>query len=542
MQTSTMQTSTVQTLNLQADLLGERARLTPNHPALVVAETGLRLSYAELDARAVRCARMWNARLGLAKGDRVGILAHNRVEYLEAFFAAGKTGVILVTLGTRLTAVELTHIVRDSGMRALLYDDALADTVADLRQLLTEDEGEPAAIKHDIKHWVALDETTYENLPPNFDSDSWRPTPCNGEDIYCLLYTSGTTGQPKGVMIPHRMVIANGTNTVAGWQLRADDVSPIFTPLYHAGGLMAFLVPIFVIGGTVVLHQGFDAGEVWRTIEREHATVVLGVPTIWKMLLEAPEFESVDLCHLRWLISGGAPLPRYLIEAYQQKGVAFKQGFGMTEVGVNCFAMTVEDSQNKIGSIGKPMMFTEVRLVNEAGEEVAEGETGELLFRGQHVCKGYWNNPEATAAALDADGFFHTGDLAQRDEDGFYYIAGRAKDMIISGGVNVYPAEIEAVLVQHPDVEDAAVAAVPDERWGEMGVAFVVPRAEAEVKATGLADVLTTFLGERLARFKIPKAFRLLEELPRTAYGKVVKGTLRDQFLAEHRSAKEERA
>ena len=526
---------------MQADILGERARLTPTRPALVVAESGLRLNYAELDDRAVRCARMWNERLGLAKGDRVGILAHNRVEYLEAFFAAGKTGVILVTLGTRLTPVELTHIVRDSGLRALLFDGALAETVADLRRLLAEDgeDGNEATV---VEHWIALDgstvdgDTTYAALTAEdarrTEGPAWHPTPCHGEDIYCLLYTSGTTGRPKGVMIPHRMVIANGYQTVCGWQLRADDVSPIFTPLYHAGGLMAFLVPLFVIGGTVILHHGFDAAQIWRTIEREGATVVLGVPTIWKMLLEAPEFHTVDLHRLRWLISGGAPLPHYLIEAYQEKGVAFKQGFGMTEVGVNCFAMTVEDSRNQIGSIGKPMMFTEVRLVDDGGNEVAVGETGELLFRGQHVCKGYWNNPEATTTALDADGFFHSGDLARRDEEGFYYIAGRAKDMIISGGVNVYPAEIEAVLVQHPDVEDAAVAAVPDERWGEMGVAFVVPRGPTEVDADALAEALSAFLGERLARFKIPKVFRILNELPRTAYGKVVKGTLRDQFLA----------
>jgi len=517
---------------VRADVLGERARLTPEAPALVVVEPELRLSYRQLDERAVRCARVWTESLGLGKGDRVGILAHNRVEYLEAFFAAGKSGVILVTLGTRLTAAELEHVVRDSGMRALHYDGELAGTVAELRRRLeTGAEGEGPS---PVEHWIALDDATgsdrsYRELTAAVGEDPhWRPTPCDGEDVYCLLYTSGTTGRPKGVKIPHRMVAWNGFNTVCGWQLRADDVSPIFTPLYHAGGLMAFLVPIFVIGGTVVLHRGFDAGEVWRTIEREGCTVVLGVPTIWKMLLEAPELETADLRRVRWLISGGAPLPGYLVEAYQAKGLAFKQGFGMTEVGVNCFAMTVDDSRRKVGSIGKPMMFTEVRLVDAEGSDVPAGEVGELLFRGPHVCTGYWNQPEATAAALDADGWFHTGDLARRDENGFYYVAGRSKDMIISGGVNVYPAELEAVALQHPEVEDAAVVAVPDERWGEIGVAFVVPRSAGAVDA----DALAAFLGERLARYKIPKAFRFVGELPRTAYGKVVKGELRDRFLA----------
>jgi fatty-acyl-CoA synthase len=232
---------------------------------------------------------------------------------------------------------------------------------------------------------------------------------------------------------------------------------------------------------------------------------------------------------VRFFTSGGAPLPEYLIDAYQGKGVVFKQGFGMTEVGVNCFAMTVEESRTKKGSIGKPLMFTEVKLADEGGNEVPVGEVGEMLFRGPHVSLGYWNNPEATAASRDEEGWFYSGDLASRDEDGFFYVAGRAKDMIISGGVNVYPAEIEAALLLHPQVEDVAVVGVPHEQWGEVGVAFVVARGQEEPKQAELEK----HLGERLARYKIPKAFRYVEALPRTAYGKVVKGELKDQFLQE---------
>ncbi len=510
---------------IHGDLLGERARLTPAKTALVVVPDGDRLSYAELDAGAARCARLWRETLGLGRGERVGILAHNRPEYLEAFFAAGKSGVVLVTLGTRLTATELAHIVDDSGLRALFYDGEFAGTVEKLRGLV------------EVEHWLALDQPAaagdrrYGELTGALAADGYEREACAPEDPYCLLYTSGTTGKPKGVIIPHRQVAWNGYNTVASWGLTADDVSPIFTPLYHAGGLMAFLTPIVTAGGTVVLHRGFDPGEIWRTIEAEGCTVVLGVPTIWKLLKEAPEFETADLSRVRAFYSGGAPLPHYLIEAYQRRGVVFKQGFGMTEVGVNCFTMTAEESRRKIGSIGKPLMFTEVRLVDEAGRDVADGEVGELLFHGPHVSLGYWNNPAATAEALDGDGWFHSGDLARRDEEGFFYVAGRRKEMIISGGVNVYPAEIEAALLLHPHVADAAVVGVEDDTWGEVGVAFVVPLAGRRVDADGLA----AHLGERLARFKIPKRFELLDELPRTAYGKVVKGELRARLAEDGR-------
>lgn len=511
---------------ISADLLGERARLTPDATALVVVEPPLRLTYRQLDQRACRCALSWRG-LGLGHGDRVAILAHNRVEYLEAFFAAGKTGSILVPLGTRLTAAELQPILADSGARVLLYEGGFGATVAALR---------PAATA--IEHWVALDppgehgDLLYAELAAGVDPAALEPgafdrTRCAPEDIYCLLYTSGTTGKPKGVMIPHRQIAWNGYNTACCWQLRADEVSPIFTPLYHAGGLMAFLGPVFTAGGTVVLHRGFDPAEIFRTIEKERATTMLGVPTIWKLLADAPEFAAADLSSLRCLYSGGAPLPTWLAEIYQRRGVVFKQGFGMTEVGVNCFAMTAEDSLRKLGSIGKPMMFTEVALVGQDGGPVAAGEVGEMLFRGPHVSLGYWNRPDATAEAFTAGGFFRSGDLARRDEEGFFYIAGRAKDMIISGGVNIYPAEIEAILLEHPGVRDAALVGIEHPTWGEVGVAFVVPLAAGSAEPQAILE----YLGGRLARFKLPKEIVHLTELPRTAYGKVVKGDLRRLYL-----------
>ena len=487
------------------DLLSERARVTPDRLALVSIETGERLTYAELDARASRAAATLRS-AGLEPGDRFGLLAHNCVEFLELFFGAGKAGVIVVPLSTRATAHELEHIARDCAMKCVFYGDGFEEIALSVVRY-------PLSVLRSA-NLTDNGQRTTTPVP--------AATPIDPEATYCLLYTSGTTGKPKGVMIPRRQLYWNGYNTAVNWSLREEDVSPVFTPLYHAGGIAAFMIPIFTAGGTIVLHKGFDPAVVWQTIERERCTVVLGVPTIWKLLMDAPEFARADLSHVRWFISGGAPLPQYLIDAYQQRGVVFKQGYGMTEVGVNCFTMTADESRRKPGSIGRPMLFTTVRLVDGEGNDVAVNEVGEMWIRGPHVSNGYWNNEEATRAAYDAGGFLHTGDLARRDEEGFFYIAGRRKEMFISGGVNVYPAEIEGELVSHPAVSDAAVIAVPDETWGEVCVAFVV--------ATATSEELAEYLGARIARYKVPRRFIFVDALPRTPYGKVVKEELRKQL------------
>jgi fatty-acyl-CoA synthase len=509
-----------------ADIIGERCRLSPDSTAVVEVVTGARLTYRDMNHRAAATARAWLYGLGLKQGDRLGILAGNRLEFLDAFFAAGKSGIILVPLGTRLTAAELAVIVSDCKLSALIYGVEHIETVREL------------AGQADVGRLVALDEEgaeddlVWDEVLASIGDGEYVPPVCQPDDPYCLLYTSGTTGRPKGVITPHRMVGWNAYNTVACWQLTEDDVSPIFTPLYHAGGLGAFLTPILLAGGTIVLHRDFDAAEVWRVIEEERCTVVLGVPTIWKMLADAPEFKTAELDHVRWFISGGAPMPRHLVGVYRERGVVMRQGYGLTEVGVNCFAMSDEEAWARAGSIGRPLMFTEAKVVDEGGQELPPDEVGELCFRGPHVSAGYWNNPEATAEALDKEGWFHTGDMARCDKDGFFYIAGRAKDMFISGGVNVYPAEIENVLLQHASLADAAVVGVPHGTWGEVGVAFVVPAEGEEVTP----EVLGSFVGDRLARYKIPKEFRVVDELPRTPYGKVVKGELVEQWKKENKN------
>jgi fatty-acyl-CoA synthase len=479
----------------ERDLLTERARITPDRTALVSVESGERLTYAGLNARCERAAGAI-LRAGVRPGDRIGILGHNSVDFLALFFGAMKSGAIAVPLSTRATPHELSAIAADCQMSALWFGDGFEKTAEAIalaaRPFADSRTAEPAS----------------------------APRRAEDESIACLLYTSGTTGKPKGVMTSRRQLLWNGYNTIVNWGLREDDVSPVFTPIYHAGGLGAFLIPIFCAGGTIVLHKGFDPREVWRTIESERCTVVLGVPTIWKMLMEAPEFRSANLGSVRWFISGGAPLPMPIIEAYRARGVVFRQGFGLTEVGVNCFTMTDDDAVRKAGSIGRPMMFTEVKLLDGEGREVPVGEVGEMYIRGPHVSSGYWQNETETAAAYLEGGWFRTGDLARRDEDGFFYIAGRRKEMFISGGVNVYPAEIESALLLHERVSDAAVVPVPDETWGEAGIAFVVARSVTP-------EELSAHLLERIARFKLPKRYIFVEELPRTPYGKVEKVKLR---------------
>ena len=468
------------------DLLAERARITPDRVALISVETGERLTYAGINDRANgAAATLLDA--GLAPGDRAGLFAQNSIDFIAVFFGAIKAGIIVVPLSTRATAHELSIIAADCGMKILFHDGSAPD----------------------------VDGVTLAKIDIVPTTRSFAATR-NLESIACLLYTSGTTGKPKGVMIPHRQLLWNGYSTVTNWGLREDDIAPIFTPLYHAGGVAVFLIPLFLAGGTIVLHRGFDAAEVWETIERERCTIVLGVPTIWKILLDSPQFAPVDLSHVRWFISGGAPLPAFLIAAYEKRGVTLKQGYGLTEVGVNCFTMTIEDARKKPGSIGRPMMFTDVRLVDDAGNDA---DTGEMWIRGPHVSSGYWNNPSATSEAY-VDGWFHTGDVARRDADGYFFIAGRRKEMFISGGVNVYPAEVEGELLQHPQVSDAAVIAIADDMWGEVGIAFVVA-----------PDVdLTAFLSTRLSRYKIPRRFIFVDALPRTPYGKVLKEELRKQL------------
>lgn len=502
-------------------LLRRRAELTPDRIAVVDTRTGARLTYADLNRRANRAAHFLR-RLGVGKGDRVSVLAHNSVVYLDLVYALGKIGGVFAPLNWRLQIPELAYIVRDCTPRVLLVGPEFASQAG---ALLRE-----APVPHVLGiEGAGIGEVAYEEaVAKEGDAEPVAP-PLTGEDTYFLLYTSGTTGRPKGAMIPHRQVLWNCINTVASWNLTQDDVSPIFLPLFHAGGLFAFLTPLLYIGGRVVLLRTFEPEEVLRVIPEERCTVILGVPTVFRVLLDSPGFDRADFSSVKFFISGGAPLPLDLVREWRaRKGGVFRQGYGLTEVGPNCFSMTDEESVRKLGSVGKPIFHSEMRLVNETGAEVGVNEPGELLIRGPHVCTGYWGRPDATAEAL-REGWFHTGDVARRDEEGFYYIVGRVKDMIISGGENIYAAEVEAVFREHPAVQDAALIGMPDPKWGEVGLIVVVLKRGAQAAA----EELLAFCAERLAKYKVPKRVVFTDSLPYSSYGKVIKAELRKRYVGE---------
>ncbi len=352
----------------------------------------------------------------------------------------------------------------------------------------------------------------------------------NGESPYCILYTSGTTGHPKGAIIPHRQILFNCINTVVSWGLTEKDISPVYTPLFHAGGLFAFLTPILYVGGRIILARDFDPEVSLKWILEEECTVILGVPTLFQMWMNSDYFEQADFSKVHFFISGGAPCPPKLMHQWREKkGIIFRQGYGLTEVGANCFSMTDEDSVPKTGAVGKPIFHSKMRVVDpESGKDMPIGEAGELLIWGPHVCSGYWRNPEATAESIE-EGWFHTGDMVHQDEAGFYYIDGRYKDMIKSGGENIYAAEVENIYRRHPAIKDAALVGMPDEKWGEVGLMVLILEKDAQVDE----DTLKAFARQNLAKYKIPKKIIIAETLPYSPYGKVEKTKLREKYVCE---------
>ncbi len=508
------------------DIVGRRAIYSPDQLAIVDAgkDPHWKFTYAQLNERANRFANWLRDEVGVRKGDRIGIVAHDGVEFLDAFFACGKLGAILACYNWRLHWQELLQLMHNTTPKAIIFSQEFNEKVVQAtaaapfvtHKLHIEGEGIPGSQRF---------ETTLQSAP----ADPVTTPDVEAEDIACLIFTGGTTGLPKAAMVSHRMIAWNTLNTIIH-DIRHGDVTVNVFPMFHTGGLLVYTTPMMILGGTVVLTRRFDPAQVLDLIQQYRATFFGGVPTMYQMLTTAPNWATADLSSLRFCTSGGAPLPVPLIEKFgQEKGVRFKQGFGMTEFGPGIFALAPEDAIRKAGSIGRPNFFVDARIMDDQNRPLGPGEVGELALKGPSMCSGYFGDEEATASAVDAEGWFHTGDLAKCDEEWYFSIVDRKKDMFISGGENVYPAEIEQALYQHPAVQMCAVIGVPDARWGEVGKACVVLKAGA----AAAPDDLLAHLRDRLAGYKVPRSVEIMDSLPISAAGKILKRELRERFVGQ---------
>ncbi|MEV4470646.1 long-chain fatty acid--CoA ligase [Nonomuraea sp. NPDC049504] len=475
-----------------------RARMTPDRVA--VSYRGREHTYRELLERVHRLASV----LGVRRGDRVAFLGANQPAMVETFFAAGLLGAVFVPLNTRLAEPELRFILDD----------------AEAAVLVLGEERDGAGLPGRHVGGAAYEELVASGSPEPIDE------PVSQDDVCLIMYTSGTTGRPKGAMLTHANLTWNAVNLLVDVPLAHDEVVLISAPMFHIAALAQTLIPCVLKGGRAVLEPSFDVERTYDLIEHERVTVMFGVPSMFGFLTRSPRWPTADLSSLRHLLCGGAPVPEPLIRTYQERGLTFLQGYGMTETAPGALFLGAEHSVDKAGSAGVPCFFSDVRLVAPDGSPAAPGQPGELYVQGPNVMSGYWRRPEETAKVLSEDGWFRSGDVGVADEDGYVRISDRINDVIISGGENIYPAEVESALYEHPAVAECAVIGVADERWGEVGKALVVPRTGI----TTSPDDLLKHLDGRLARYKIPKYLEFVADLPKNAAGKLLKAPLRKLY------------
>ncbi len=497
----------------------QHAENRPHSLALVDADR--RLSFADLEERCTRCVSLLRA-AGVRAGDRVAILLANRTPYIETLLAAARLGAMALPINTRLAPREIAYLLNDAEPRVAICESDLAPRL----------EAALATGAHRPKHtyFVGGASDTYEAALATAQPDSGIEA-VSPEDPVILMYTSGTTGHPKGALLPHRKTLYNSMNAAHFFSLNQRDRVLVVVPLFHSFGLQILAVPSLYAGASIVLAPAFDPLAVWRQVESEGISFFGGVPTMYSALLDVLERDpdGFDLHSLRFLFTAGAAIPVHLIRAFEARGLVLKQGFGQTETSILC-CLDTQDAIRKAGSVGKPVKHGEIRVVRpellhahpREWRDAASGETGEIVVRGPINMLGYWNQPEETAATLREDGWLRTGDLARVDEEGFISLAGRARDMYISGGENVYPAEVEAIYETHPDISEIAVVGIEDPRWGEIGRAYVVCRDDAALDAQALRD----WGRDYLAAFKLPREFVALASLPRTETGKIQKHRL----------------
>ena len=497
------------------DWIASHAKVSPSNIACEDVSSGRVLTYAEFDDRIARLTRALVTTFQMQRNDRVLVLSRNDIDVVEIQFACIRAAAIFVPLNWRLSLPELQSIVADAGPTAFFYSSEFRSTAEQLSSSFS--------ILHSVE-MKAGEQSEYESLL-NVEPLRKDFVP-EEEDLWALLYTSGTTGRPKGVQFTYGMQLANAIAMGTAFHLGTDSRSLVMLPQFHAGGLLTLANPVFFFGGTNVVVREFEPSSMLRllTDEKTHITHTTGVPTILEMLLKEPEFEQLRSTSLRGFAFAGAPCNVSTIERYVEIGVPLRQCWGMTEVGPFPLVSPLDMPPQKYSSSGIQNSLIEIIIADQDGGPVPNGQLGEILMRGPTVTPGYWRNPEVTHESFTTSGWFRTGDLAYRDDEGYFYIVDRRKDMFISGGENIYPAEIERVLSLLPDVAECAVVGVPHAKWGEVGRAFIVARSGSEV---GPQDV-RVHCERQLGKFKIPNEFVFLEALPRNPIGKVIKSRLRE--------------
>ncbi len=493
-----------------------RAGRAPARPALTF--EGVTRSYRQLLERVDRLASGLREG-GVGPGDRVAFLGFNHPALLETWLATSRIGAVFLPLNFRLAVPELEFIIGDAQVHTLIVLADQQPTTESLREQVP------------VRRWVGVEAARaqwddYEALIADA-LPMTEPSPGGADDLALLMYTSGTTGAPKGVQLTHANLWWNLVNLMLLYDVLETDVTLAIAPLFHIAGLNVTVPTTWLKGGHVVLHRSFDAEATVRAIAQQRVSTMFAVPAMLNTMSQLPGFDAADLSSLRVVICGGAPVPAALLARYAERGVGILQGYGLTETAPAAIFLVAQHAASKLGSAGQPPMFVEAKLIDSDGATIsAAGERGEICLRGPNVTPGYWRRPDATAGAIDAQGWLHTEDVGERDADGFYYVVDRIKDMVITGGENVYPAEVENVLYDHPAVAEVAVIGLPDPRWGEAVVAVVslVPGTELT-----LADV-RTFATSSLARYKLPQRLEIVAELPRNSAGKVLKAQLRRQM------------
>ena len=500
--------------NLAATTL-RRAAINPDRTALIFEEQ--EFTYREFGDRVRRQATLLR-RSGVCVGDRVGYLGFNHPALLETMFAAQALGAIFVPLNFRLTAQELTFIINDAGIHSLVVDDPLRAVLEPARGDLCC--AQYFASESEAPGWRHLDTERAAADPLA------APVSVDEHDVAVIMYTSGTTGLPKGAMLTHGNILWNNINAMLAFGGARDDVILTAAPLFHIGGLNVMTLGSFHVGSAVVLLRNFDPGKVLADIERYKVSQMFGAPAMFLFMSQHPSFASTDLGSIKTLICGAAPVPESLISLYGQRGVDFCQGYGLTETAPFSAFLTPDKAISKLGSAGQAPLYSDTRIVDNNNQPVAAGERGEICLRGPNIMKGYWNRPEATRDAIDAEGWFHSGDIGYVDEEGFLFICDRLKDMVISGGENVYPAEVESALYNHDAILEVAVIGLPDDKWGEAVTAVVALHEGHELTLEELRE----FAKPLLARYKLPLRMHIVDALPRNPAGKVLKFVLKDSL------------